>query len=104
LAIVILAAFTLLQSYQMTSANRPRLRLFWRAALMSSAESLAKNIVLLGLSLWLFKITREEKRRSPSSILAIASLAAVFLLAPVRRNYDETFAKYTQLKKLVALT
>jgi hypothetical protein len=67
---------------------------------MSSAESMAKNVVLLGLSLWLFKITREEKRQAPlPSILAVASLAAVFLLAPVRRNYDETFAKYTQFKE-----
>jgi uncharacterized membrane protein YphA (DoxX/SURF4 family) len=100
LAIVTLVAFTLLQGYQMTFGEETKdCGCFGALLPMSSAESLAKNIVLLGLSLWLFKITREEKRQIIlPSILAVASLAAVFLFAPVRRNYDETFAKYTQFK------
>ncbi|MCI0697426.1 hypothetical protein L0337_36140 [candidate division KSB1 bacterium] len=101
LAIVTLVAFTLLQGYQMTLGEQTHdCGCFGALLPMSSAESLAKNVVLLGLSLWLFKITREEKRQVIlPSILAVASIAAVFLLAPVRRNYDETFAKYTQFKK-----
>ncbi|MGH7594729.1 MAG: DoxX family protein [bacterium] len=101
LAIVTLVAFTLLQGYQMTFGEQTKdCGCFGELLPMSSAESLAKNVVLLGLSLWLFKITHEEKRHVLlPTILAVASLAAVFLLAPVRRNYDETFAKYTQFEK-----
>jgi uncharacterized membrane protein YphA (DoxX/SURF4 family) len=101
LAIVTLAAFTLLQGYQMTLGEEAKdCGCFGALLPMTSAESLAKNVVLLGLSLWLFKSTRAEKRQVLlPSILAVASLAAVFLLAPVRRNYDETFAKYTQFEK-----
>lgn len=101
LAIVTLVAFTVLQAYQMTIGEETKdCGCFGALLPMSSAESLAKNIVLLGLSLWLFKITREEKRQVIlPSILAVASLAAVFLLSPIHRNYDETFAKYTQFEK-----
>jgi hypothetical protein len=101
LAIVTLSAFTALQGYQMTLGEEAQdCGCFGALLPMSSAESMAKNIVLLGLSLWLLKITREEKRQIIiPAILAVVSLAAVFLLAPVRRNYDETFAKYTQFKK-----
>ncbi len=100
LAVVTLVAFTLLQGYQLALGEQIHdCGCFGALLPMSSAESLAKNVVLLGLSLWLFKITREEKRQVIiPSILAVASIAAVFLLAPVRRNYDETFAKYTQFK------
>lgn len=101
LAIITLAAFTLLQGYQMTVGEQAKdCGCFGELVPMSSGESLAKNIVLLGLSLWLFKITRDEKRQALlPSILAVASLAVVFVLAPVRQNYDETFAKYTQFEK-----
>jgi uncharacterized membrane protein YphA (DoxX/SURF4 family) len=101
LAIMTLAAFTLLQGYQMTVGEQAKdCGCFGALIPMSSAESLAKNIVLVGLSLWLFKITREEKRQALlPSLLAAASLAVVFVLAPVRRNYDDTFSKYTQFEK-----
>ncbi|MDZ7359108.1 MAG: DoxX family membrane protein [candidate division KSB1 bacterium] len=101
LAIITLVAFTLLQGYQMTLGEQTQdCGCFGALLPMSSAESLAKNFILLGLSLWLFKITREEKRQAIfPSLLAAVSLAAVFVLAPVRRNYDETFAKYTQFEK-----
>lgn len=101
LAIVTLAVFTLLQGYQMTFGEQTKdCGCFGALLPMSSAESLAKNVVLLGVSLWLFKRTREEKRQTALlPILAVASLAAVFLFAPVHRNYDETFAKYTQFEK-----
>jgi uncharacterized membrane protein YphA (DoxX/SURF4 family) len=101
LAIITLVAFTVLQAYQMTFGEQTHdCGCFGELLPMSSAESLAKNVVLLGLSLWLFKITRDERRQVIiPSVLAVASLAAVFLLAPVRRNYDETFAKYTQFEK-----
>jgi len=101
LAIVTLAAFTLLQGYQMTLGEQTQdCGCFGEMVRMSSAQSLAKNIILLGLSLWLFKTTRAEKRNFivPAS-LAVVSVVAVFLFAPVRRNYDETFAKYTQFEK-----
>lgn len=100
-ALLTLAAFTLLQGYQMTLGEEAKdCGCFGAVLPLSSAESLAKNVVLLGLSLWLFKSTREEKRQvTLPVILAVVSLAAVFLLAPVRRNYDETFAKYTQFEK-----
>jgi len=100
--IVTLVAFTLLQGYQMTFGEQTQdCGCFGEMVRMSSGESLAKNIILLGLSLWLFKTTRAEKRNFivPAS-LAVVSVVAVLWLAPVRRNYDETFAKYTQFEKV----
>jgi len=101
LAMVTLAAFILLQGYQMTFGDQTSdCGCFGELLPMSSAQSLVKNIVLLGLSLWLFKITREEKRHfAVPSLLAVGSVAAVLLLTPVRRNYDGNFAKYTQFEK-----
>jgi len=101
LTIATLAAFTLLQGYQMTLGEQtPDCGCFGEMVRMSSAQSLTKNIILLGLSLWLFKTMRADKRNFivPAS-LAVASVLAVFLFAPIRRNYDETFAKYTQFEK-----
>jgi len=101
LTIATLAAFTLLQGYQMTFGEQTQdCGCFGEMVRMSSGESFAKNIILLGLSLWLFKTTREEKRHFivPAS-LAIVSVTAVLWLAPVRRHYDETFAKYAQFEK-----
>lgn len=101
LTIVTLIAFTLLQGYQMIFGEQTRdCGCFGQLLPMSSAESLGKNIILLGLGLWLLKTTRAEKRNFivPAS-LAVASVTAVLWLAPVHRNYDETFAKYTQFEK-----
>ena len=101
LTIVTLVAFALLQGYQMTFGEQTQdCGCFGEMVRMSSGESLAKNIILLAISLWLFKTTRAEKRNFivPAS-LAILSFTAVLLFAPVRRNYDETFAKYTQFEK-----
>ena len=101
LAVVTLAAFTLLQGYQMTFGEQTKdCGCFGALLPMSSGESLAKNIILLGLGLWLFKTTRVEKKKFivPAS-LAVASVTAVLWLAPVHRDYDETFAKFTQFEK-----
>ncbi len=101
LAIVTLAAFTLLQGYQMTLGEQTRdCGCFGEMVRMSSGESLAKNIILLGLGLWLLKTMGAEKRNFivPAS-LAVASVTAVLWLAPVHRDYDETFAKFTQFEK-----
>lgn len=101
LVIATLVAFSALQGYQLTLGEQTSdCGCFGKLLPMSSAESLVKNVVLLGLSLWLFKITRAEKRQIlfPAG-LAVASLAVVFVLAPVRRNYDTTFAKYVQFEK-----
>ncbi len=101
LAIVTLGAFTLLQVYQMTLGEQAQdCGCFGELVKMSSTESLLKNLLLLGISLWLFRTTREEKRAFVlPSLLAIGSAITVLLLAPVRRNYDETFSKYTQFEK-----
>ncbi len=100
LAIATLAAFSILQGYQLLfGESTPDCGCFGELLPMSSAESLAKNIFLLGLSLWLLKTTREEKRHfAAPAILAVGSLAAVMLLAPVRRNYDGVFVNYTQFE------
>jgi uncharacterized membrane protein YphA (DoxX/SURF4 family) len=101
LAVVTLAAFTLLQGYQMTFGEQTKdCGCFGALLPMSSGESLAKNIILLGLGLWLFKTTRAEKKKivAPAS-LAVASVTTVLWLAPVHRDYDETFAKFTQFEK-----
>jgi uncharacterized membrane protein YphA (DoxX/SURF4 family) len=108
LAIAMLAAFTVLQVYQLTFGEQTQdCGCFGELIKMSSTESLLKNIILLGLSIHLWRTTREEKRSvAIPSILVVASVAAVLLLAPVRGNYDGNFAQYTKFEKagLVDLT
>lgn len=101
LTLITLVAFTLLQSYQMAFGQETQdCGCFGETVRLSSGESLAKNIILLGLGIWLFKTTRAEKKNIivPAS-LAVASVATVLWLAPVHRDYDETFAKFTQFEK-----
>lgn len=108
LTIATLAAFTLLQVYQLIFGGQTEdCGCFGELIKMSSTESLLKNIILLGLSVYLFSAIREEKRNiAIPSILAVGSVAAVLLIAPVRENYDGNFAKYTKFERagLVDLT
>lgn len=101
LVIVTLVAFTILQGYQISFGEQtPDCGCFGELLPMSSAQSLLKNLVLLGLSFWLFKTTREEKRNFVlPAMLAVVSVAMVFLLAPVRGNYEGNFAKYTHFER-----
>ncbi len=100
LTILTLVAFTLLQAHQLTFGEQTQdCGCFGELLPMSSAASLVKNAFLLVLSLVLFKITKEEKRNlAIPAVLAIGSVAVVLLLAPVRRDYEGTFAKYTQFE------
>jgi uncharacterized membrane protein YphA (DoxX/SURF4 family) len=100
LAILTLAAFTLLLGYQLTFGEQSQdCGCFGELLPMSSGESLVKNFVLLGMSLWFFRITREGKRKIViPALLAVGSVAAVLLVAPVRQDYDGIFAKYTQFE------
>ncbi len=101
LVVVILGAFTLLQGYQIVFGEHIQdCGCFGELLPMSSGESLLKNLVLLGLSFWLFQLTKEDRRNfAIPAFLAMISLALVFWLAPVRRNYDGNFARYTQFEK-----
>ncbi|NUO83729.1 hypothetical protein HUU05_26940 [candidate division KSB1 bacterium] len=100
LTMLTLAAFTLLQCYQLTLGEQTQdCGCFGKLLPMSSAATLVKNIFLLALSFVLFKITKEEKRKlGVPALLAIGSGAAVLLLAPVRGDYENTFAQYTQFE------
>lgn len=101
LTLITLVAFTLLQGYQMTFGQQTKdCGCFGALLPMSSGASLAKNIILFGLGLGLLKSTRAEKRNFfVPATLAVASVAAVLWFAPVHREYDETFAKYTQFEQ-----
>lgn len=101
LVVVTLATFTILQGYQLTFGEQTLdCGCFGDMLPMSSAESLVKNIFLLGLSLWLLRVTHEEKRNFVlPAILVVGSVTAVLLLAPVRRHYDNVFVKYTQFER-----
>lgn len=101
LAMATFVGFIALQSYQLTLGEQTQdCGCFGELLPMSSAESLVKNVILLGLSLWLFKITPEEKRRpAVPALLALGSLIAVLMLAPMRENYEGNFAQYTQFEK-----
>ncbi len=100
LTMATLVAFILLQGYQITFGEQTQdCGCFGELLPMSSAASLLKNIILFGLSLWLFRLRGEEKRNvAMPSVLAVGSVAAVLLLAPVRHNYDGNFVKYTQFE------
>lgn len=100
LTILMLIAFTLLQAYQLTFGEQTQdCGCFGEILPMSSAASLVKNIFLLALSFVLFKITKAEKRNlTIPALLGAGSLVAVFAFAPVRREYEGTFAKYTQFE------
>ena len=101
LAIATLGAFALLQGYQVIAGQPARdCGCFGELLPMSSGASLLKNVILLGLAVWLFRLTNEEKRRAGLlAVLAAAGVALVFVFAPIRRNYDGNFAKYTQFEK-----
>ncbi len=101
LTIATFVGFIALQGYQLTLGEQTQdCGCFGELLPMSSAESLVKNVILLGLSLWLFKITPAEKRRpAVPALLALVSLIAVLVLAPVRQDYEGNFAQYTQFEK-----
>jgi len=100
LVIATLAAFTLLQGYQLTFGQETSdCGCFGKLLPMSSAESLVKNLLLLGLSFWLVKVSREKKNHiAVPLIITLCCVAAVLLLAPVHQNYDGNFAKYTHFE------
>lgn len=93
--------FSVLQGYQLTLGEQTQdCGCFGELLPMSSAESLVKNVILLGLSIWLINITPTEKRRpAVPALLALGSLIAVFAFAPARQNYEGIFAQYTQFEK-----
>lgn len=101
LAMATFVGFIALQGYQLTLGEQTQdCGCFGELLPMSSAESLIKNIILLGLSLWLYKITPEQKRRPRLlALLALGSLITVLVLAPVRQDYEANFAQYTQFEK-----
>jgi uncharacterized membrane protein YphA (DoxX/SURF4 family) len=101
LVMLTLGAFILLQGYQLILGEQTAdCGCFGKLLPMSSGESLLKNVVLFGLGFCLFRLTPQEKRNAAvPSLLAIASVAMVFLLAPVRSNYDGNFARFTQFEK-----
>src|SRR5262245_43750956 len=101
LVMVTLIGFILFQSYQLVLGEQTQdCGCFGKLLPMSSGESLLKNLVLFGMSFWLFRLTTEEKRNPAiPALLAIGSVAIVLWLAPVHRNYDGNFAKYTQFEK-----
>jgi len=101
LALATLSAFTLLQLYQMIfGVETQDCGCFGEMIKMSSTESLLKNILLLGLGVYLYRTPFDEKRNAIiPSMLALGSLAVVLLIAPVRQEYDAHFAKYTKFEK-----
>jgi len=101
MVIATLAAFTLLQGYQLTFGQQTSdCGCFGELLPMSSAESLLKNFLLLGLSIWLVKVSREKKNHiAVPLIIALCCVAAVLLLAPVRHNFDGNLVKYTQFER-----
>lgn len=101
LAMATFVGFIALQGYQLTLGEQTQdCGCFGELLPMSSAESLIKNVILLGLSLWLFKITPAEKRQpAVPALLALVSLIAVLALAPVHQDYKGNFAQYTQFEK-----
>lgn len=100
LAILLLLAFTGLQAYQLTLGEASSdCGCFGEVVPMSSAESLAKNLMLLVAGLFIFTRLETKKRGVPFlSGLALASLLVVLLIAPVRSVADETFIHFTQFQ------
>ncbi len=101
LVIATLSAFIVLQGYQLAAGKQAQdCGCFGKLLPMSSAVSLLKNVILLGLGLGLFRMINAEKRNiAIPLLLAAGSVAAVLLYAPVRHNYDGNFARYTQFEK-----
>lgn len=99
-AILLLTAFSVLQIYQLTfGESASDCGCFGELVPMSSAESLAKNVVLLGLSVLVFiKSEKESRGLVPLSGLGIACCLGVLLIAPARSIADETFVHFTQFQ------
>jgi len=98
LVITTLAAFIFLQIFQLISGTPTQdCGCFGKFLPMSSLEALLKNLVLLGLALSAYRMTSMEKRSAlvPVSLAALC-FTAVWFVAPVRHDYEGSFAKYTQ--------
>jgi hypothetical protein len=62
---------------------------------MSPIESIIKNIVLMGLLVLLFRWSDEKKNYFAAPLIIVFSLAAVFIIVPIKSQKDFKFAEYT---------
>jgi len=98
LTTLVLTGFILLQGYQLVFNKVVQdCGCFGALLPMSSKESLLKNFLLLGVSLWLGKSIPPGKPswRLPA-VLAVGCLLFVFLVAPIPDNNEQRFTKFTQ--------
>jgi len=94
---VFLASFTLYLLYAaLVLKDNQNCGCFGTIAPMSPVESIIKNIVLIGLTLILFRnIKQDNKKITLPLIMIILSFAAVLVFAPVRDTKDSLFERYT---------
>lgn len=66
---------------------------------MSPVESIIKNLVLIGVNIWLLLLLKEEKKNFIiPTILILASVVAVFLISPIKPDEGFQFVAYTNFE------
>ena len=64
---------------------------------MSPVESIIKNLILIAITIVLFRQTKDESKKIILPvILFLVSFPVVFAAAPIRNNKDFLFSKYTE--------
>lgn len=96
----LLGAFILLQGWQLTFGEAAQdCGCFGELLPMSSGQSLIKNVVLLAISVWLYRISPTDRRHLIIPLLiALVSITAVFIAAPIGNSTENGFQKYSDFQ------
>jgi hypothetical protein len=66
---------------------------------MSPVESIIKNIILLGMNIWLFILVKEEKKKIfIPIIIMIISITTIFIARPIHSMKNVRFSSYTSFE------
>ncbi len=100
---LILLVFTLHLSYEMISGqNEGNCGCFGSLLPMTNLQAAIKNVVAMGLIIWLYKITSKANDKLNFAFLlsiVLASVLFIFLVGPIRKS--ERAVKYADLEQAV---
>lgn len=95
-ALLFLAAFTAYLVYTgFVLKDTQNCGCFGEMIKMSPVQSIIKNVFLIGLLVVLFKLVNDKKNYFVASLIIVISVAAVFLIVPIKSQKDFKFSKYT---------
>ncbi len=96
LSLLTLIGFTILLLFSVIAGDSNNCGCFGEALKMSPLEAIIKNIVLIIIGVFLFRLVRIDKKKIHIPIfILITSIALVFIVAPIKSYEDLKFSKYT---------